>query len=276
MWDGREPTLFSQAVSATLGHAQAVAPPTSEQVAQIVKFETEIFSAQFSDRYAGRLDKNGATGGPINLSAHGNDAPAFTPVVFDEFEGWAAPTGPGAAQRASIFRGQRLFHGVGGVEGSRGGFIVSNVAGFNDAIGVPALPGSCATCHNFAHAGSDVFLPAQRDIGTAGHAAQIGGPPPARDLPVFELTCPKGSFLWDPQLTTVTTNDPGKALITGKCRDIGGVTIPSLRALAAHEPYFHDGSAASIADVVDFYDRRFGIGLTDQEKKDLVNFLNAL
>jgi len=32
-----------------------------------------------------------------------------------------------------------------------------------------------------------------------------------------------------------------------------------------------DGSAATLLDVVNFYNQRFGIGFTDQQKKDLVN-----
>ena len=51
---------------------------------------------------------------------------------------------------------------------------------------------------------------------------------------------------------------------------------PILRGLAARAPYFHNGSAATLPDVVDFYDRRFRIGLTDREKSDLAAFLNAL
>jgi cytochrome c peroxidase len=64
--------------------------------------------------------------------------------------------------------------------------------------------------------------------------------------------------------------------VTGKCADIGRFTVPQLRALAAREPYFHDGSAKSLAEVVTFYNRRFGIGLTSEEQRDLVNFLAAL
>ena len=70
--------------------------------------------------------------------------------------------------------------------------------------------------------------------------------------------------------------DPGRALISGKCADIGKTKGPILRGLAARAPYFHNGSAATLLDVVDFYDARFHIGFTDQEKQDLVNFLNAL
>jgi cytochrome c peroxidase len=49
-----------------------------------------------------------------------------------------------------------------------------------------------------------------------------------------------------------------------------------LRGLAGRAPYFHNGSAATLQDVVEFYDQRFAIGLTDQDKTDLVAFLKSL
>ena len=70
--------------------------------------------------------------------------------------------------------------------------------------------------------------------------------------------------------------DPGRSLITGKCADMGKVKGPILRGLAARAPYFHNGSAAALSDVVDFYDQRFGIQFTDQQKADLVAFLSSL
>lgn len=75
---------------------------------------------------------------------------------------------------------------------------------------------------------------------------------------------------------TVQTTDPGRALITGQWKDIGRFKGPTLRGLAARPPYFHNGSAPDIAAVVDFYDQRFGIGFTAQEKRDLVAFLRTL
>jgi cytochrome c peroxidase len=66
------------------------------------------------------------------------------------------------------------------------------------------------------------------------------------------------------------------ALISGKCADIGRLTVAPLRGLASRAPYFSDGSAATLLDVVNFYNQRFSIGLTDQDKQDLVNFLSAL
>ncbi len=69
-----------------------------------------------------------------------------------------------------------------------------------------------------------------------------------------------------------TGMDPGYARrsATGKYR-----TTP-LRALWQHPPYFHDGSAATLADVVGHYDRVLGLGLTDRQKADLVEFLKSI
>ena len=75
---------------------------------------------------------------------------------------------------------------------------------------------------------------------------------------------------------TVQTTDPGRAMITGKWSDIGKFKGPILRGLAARAPYFHNGSAATLEEVVEFYDTRFNIGLTADERSDLVAFLRAL
>jgi cytochrome c peroxidase len=93
--------------------------------------------------------------------------------------------------------------------------------------------------------------------------------PPAldvSDLPLFKLSCPGQAVV----------TDLGRALITGKCADVGKFKGPILRGLAARAPYFHNGSAATLTDVVNFYDKRFKIGFTQQQKQDLVNFLNTL
>jgi cytochrome c peroxidase len=52
--------------------------------------------------------------------------------------------------------------------------------------------------------------------------------------------------------------------------------VPRLRGLAARAPYFHGGSAATLADVVAFYNLRFNMGLSAQDKQDLINFLGTL
>jgi len=96
----------------------------------------------------------------------------------------------------------------------------------------------------------------------------IGTVSPSDDLPSYVLHCNDD--------TEVTVSDPGRALVTGKCADIGKFKVPGIRGLAARAPYFHNGSAATLLDVVNFYDQRFNMGLTDEEKADLVAFMNTL
>ena len=43
-----------------------------------------------------------------------------------------------------------------------------------------------------------------------------------------------------------------------------------------HAPYFHDGSAATLDDVVRIYDTRRSLGLTAEQKGDLVQYLKSL
>jgi cytochrome c peroxidase len=63
---------------------------------------------------------------------------------------------------------------------------------------------------------------------------------------------------------------------TGKWNDIGRFKVPTLRGLAARPPYFHNGAAESLIDVVQYYDQTFSLRLTTQEQNDLVAFLAAL
>ncbi|HKP49099.1 MAG TPA: c-type cytochrome, partial [Gemmatimonadales bacterium] len=49
-----------------------------------------------------------------------------------------------------------------------------------------------------------------------------------------------------------------------------------LRALWQHAPYFHDGSAATLNDVVDRYDSAKNLQLTPAQKVDLVEYLKSL
>ncbi|HYU81211.1 MAG TPA: hypothetical protein VFA31_00585, partial [Candidatus Polarisedimenticolia bacterium] len=72
------------------------------------------------------------------------------------------------------------------------------------------------------------------------------------------------------------TTDPGRSLITGLWGDVGKFKGPVLRAVATRAPYFHNGSAKDLGEVVDFYNTRFGIGFTRQEKADLIAFLRTL
>lgn len=74
----------------------------------------------------------------------------------------------------------------------------------------------------------------------------------------------------------VRTTDPGRAMSSGKIADVGKFKPPILRGLPARSPYFHAGVADGIDKLISFYDARFNIGLTDQEREDLAAFLEAL
>lgn len=274
MWDGREPTFEHQATDATLGHAQATQAPTEAQVKQIVAFETRMFNGQ-------QIDNTGST--PIDLSIGANGGPAYastvvaggaSPRVFNIFDGYRSNTGsaPSDKIRKSILRGQEIFN--------TRTFTISNVAGHNNAVDTPdTVTGTCASCHNQLNAGSSRLPHSQRDIGiggTAGGSNQVrNGPAPSTDLPIFEVTCRPG-FTTAFNGTAVQTNDPGLALITGRCADVGRFTVPTLRAMASRAPYFHDGSAQTLGDVIDFYKKRFNVNLKGGEHDDLLNFLAAL
>ena len=278
MWDGREPSLAQQSADATLIQAQANAAPSADQQDQIVAFETGIFTAQIFDYQAGNLNAAGASGGPVALSLEianffiGVNDPLglnpkgtpFNPNIFDLYKSPISGfEDDGALQRASIARGEVVFNTT--------PININGVAGLNDVLHMDTVPGFCGTCHDAPDVGNhSVKAPLNIGIANAGTNA-----PPALDisgLPVFTLNCTAGPLSGQ----TFVVTDPGRALITGNCADIGKVKGPILRGLAARAPYFHNGSAATLMDVVNFYDQRFNLGFTDEQKQDLVNFLNAL
>jgi len=281
MWDGRETVkgqaivddLATQANDATTGHAQG-APLSLTQARDIVKFETGLFTAQTFDYGAGSLRGNGALGGPAALSTQPfcigiNDPLNLLPVmpgacptssgglnpnVFTIFNAWDLALLP---QRRSIARGEALFN--------TRSFAIDNVGGLNGGADDPikgSFNGTCTICHDTPNSGNhSISMPL--NIGLTGADRRTP------DLPLYTLRNKTTQ-------ESVTTTDIGRAMVSGKWSDIGKFKGPILRGLAARAPYFHNGSAATLEEAVDFYDTRFHIGLTTQEKKDLVAFLNAL
>ena len=271
MWDGREASLQSQSIDATLGHAQALNPPSTPQVNQIVSFESSIYDAQEFDFEAGLLHSHGATGGPQALSQQDffigiNDSlsAGFDPNVFTLYDAWQNQPNP---ERASVARGETIFN--------TRQFVISGVNGLNlfstDPLGANDLTtGTCTTCHDSPNVGNHSKKLAL-NIGVADAI------PPVLDvsgLPVFTVACTDTTGPLAGQIFKVT--DLGRAMISGSCADVGKVKGPILHGLAARAPYFHNGSAATLADVVNFYDQRFAIGFTEQDKQDLVAFLSVL
>jgi hypothetical protein len=258
---------------------QGLAPTAAQQQA-IVEFEMGLSTAQSEDQGAGSLAAQGAAGGPENVDAQSffigvndpvglnpSNAP-FTSVVFNIFDAWKTAGNP---HRASIARGQEIFNtrtftvsGVGGINGAT----FTNTA-TNTSVTVPdSIVATCGICHDNPNGGNH-STSAPLNIGIATADTPTVNPLDLGYLPRITLRNIH-------TLETVTTTDPGRAMITGKFADIGRFKGPLLRGLAARAPYFHNGAAQTLLDAVNFYDVRFQIGLSAQEKADLVAFLNSL
>ena len=295
MWDGREATvsavpanprdvdnsgiqasqadapvrinMLTQSNNATRGHAQGARDLTAAERAAIVDFQMNLVVAQERDNVAGALNLAGATGGPqplrtlnsffgINDSHGGNPfGTAFNQSAMTMFNAWAGLTGSTQNnRRAAIARGQTVFN----TKTIR----ISGVRGVNDALGVATLNGTCTTCHTHPNVGNHTdILPLDLGLINPAEGDNV--------LPVFRITCRATGVQEE-------VTDLGRAIITGKCADLGKMKGPTLRGLSARAPYFHNGSADSLDEVISFYDRRFHIGFTTQEVADLKAFLQTL
>lgn len=282
MWDGRETLknpdgtfqpilndLAHQAMDATTGHAQGPVP-TPQQVQQIIDFETKIYTAQVRDRDAGDLNDDGAKGGPFPLAKQefylGINDPlgadptgeAFTSTIFTLYDKWAQISNRRydeyTAARRAVARGQHLFNTL--------NIPITDVAGLNDVLKLPVINGFCGTCHDSPNVGNH-SVPAPLNIGLVDASRRTP------DLPLITVVCNATG-------EQMQVTDLGRAMVTGKCADIGKFKGPILRGLAGRAPYFHNGSAATLMDAVNFYDTRFNLSLSQQDKDDLVAFLKTL
>lgn len=285
MWDGREvnpatpmtianslslnqtilnASLMHQALDATNGHAQASLDLTPEQQQSIVDFEMGLSTAQQFDYHAGDLSSGGAQGGPeaipglpfyIGVNDNVNDPNGpFNPNAMRLYDAWLNSPN---AYRQSVARGEVLF--------DTKPIVISGVKGLNDNpyFGSPAVvTGTCTTCHNTPGTGNH-SLAVALDIGLTDASRRTP------DMPLYTLrNLSTGA--------TIQTTDPGLALSTGKWKDIARFKGPILRGLAGRAPYFHNGSAKDLATVLDFYQSRFGVTFTTQERTDLIAFLKTL
>ena len=141
-------------------------------------------------------------------------------------------------KRAAIARGQKIFNNP------------------------TSTGGRCSFCHSVANVGNNAD---GRFFNVSVSSPDIRTP----DMPLYTLRNLETGEVRE-------TTDPGRALITGLWSDVDRFKPPSLRGLAARAPYFHNGSAATLADVVAHYEAFVGFDFTEQERADLVAFLEAL
>jgi cytochrome c peroxidase len=152
-----------------------------------------------------------------------------------------------------------LFDGWAGDDNPRRAQIARGQDVFNNTN---AGGGRCGACHNAANNGTNtnnlLF-----DIGTASAAARTP------DLPLY-------TFRHRTTGETRQLTDAGRGNVTGLWSDLGRFKTPTLRALAARAPYFHNGIAPTLESVIRFYEQHLGFVFTDQERADLLAFLTAL
>lgn len=292
MWDGRETpvdpasplcvsftatcyasardSLIRQAITAGRGHQQMTSDFSAADLDAIVRFESGLFTAQKTDHRAGELNAAGATGGPAALAQtdfwfgmnnfesgdYRSGAP-FSTRVFTSFDAWNGagnladpgldPTAAAAQVQArrAVARGQELFNN-------------RVVPGMNPS----SIERTCSGCHGARNVGSN-STPLLVNIGSSDASRRTP------DLPLYTLRNRQTG-------QTLQTTDPGAAMVSGRWSDIGKFKVPVLRGLAARPPYFHDGSAATLRDVVLFYNDRFQMNLSAQEVDDMTAFLAAL
>jgi cytochrome c peroxidase len=237
-WDGGNSVgadahagLLNQAGRNISGAQAGPTPAPTPVVQEIVAFEESLFTAQLLVPGAGRLDLDGARGGPEALAGMPRAAGRF-----DLFDAWAGSANP---FRAQIARGQEVF---------------------NNKLNTNGV--SCNSCHNAVNMGTNVnnllfdVRVAAPDVRTA-------------DMPLYTF---RNRLTGETRQLT----DAGAGNITGRWRDLGRFKTPTLRALAARAPYFHNGSAATLEGVVRHYEEFLGFGFSPEERADLVAFLNAL
>jgi cytochrome c peroxidase len=271
MWDGRETQphhsihfdLREQADHANQTHVEAIGGLASAQKAELSAFGVEQVTAQNIDLTAGPLDALAAQGGPSLLATLSftpglNDPflPGFDGNVFTLFSAWrlVSTATPDGKARRDTEAGERLF--------DQRVFIATGVAGLNDDLGVDELAVTCSTCHANPNVGNH---PVARffDIGVSDASRR------QPELPLYTLRNVTTGELRQ-------TTDPGRALVSGRWRDIGRMKPPILRGIATRSPYFHNGLFADIHDLMDFYDQRFSIGFTATEREQLARFLESL
>lgn len=140
--------------------------------------------------------------------------------------------------------------------------------------------GGCIQCHNGPLASDQKFY----SLGVPENEV-------FRTEPLYQITqrwehYQKGVFEKDYR---GADKDLGLYYITKNPKDVGKFRTPSLRELKYTAPYMHDGIFYTLDEVVEFYNKGGGdlnwpnksplitpLGLTDQEKKDLVAFLESL
>ena len=140
----------------------------------------------------------------------------------------------------------------------------------------------CTTCHLVMAKHAPLTDDAFHDTGTAWANAML-----RQSATSKVLIAPGVAVQVDAGLQRPARNDLGRYEATGLAEDRWKIRTPTLRNVAVTAPYMHDGSLATLTDVIEFYDRGGvphegldprirALGLSPPDKLALVDFLHAL
>jgi len=243
-------------VGGTQLHGQTTYVPTDAEQNQAADFMLFNFFAQVEDDEAGRLDADGARGGPVNLANqewfvginHASTGPT-TRKVFDLYDAWIGAD-------ADFDHGRGHCHDRG--EAKRRALIAEGQEIFN--FRENANGGTCSGCHNSPNVGTRSVYQLF-DIGIVDK---------------FDAELPRIHIRNKTTNAERVVTNLGRGASTGLWSDVGKMAVPILRGLASRAPYFDSGQAKTLMDVVNHYDQHFNFAFTDHEKEALVAFLSSL
>lgn len=243
-WDGRELTLESQSVQPLINpieHGFADHPAVVARLRQLTEYEP-LFEDAFGSK-------------KITIERVGQAIATFERELISlnaPFERFMA--GDSSAISASAQRGWKLFNGKARCNTCHGHIEVLPL--FTDDL-----------FHNIGvGVGSIKFEQVARNA-----AAEVAA---GRTLDGLALNAAEASEL-------------GRFIVTLEPKDMGAFKTPQLRNVELTAPYMHDGSEATLEDVIAYYDRggndnpyldggMRSLGLAEQEKQDLVEFMKTL
>ena len=117
------------------------------------------------------------------------------------------------------------------------------------------------------------FLPNPK-LGAGGRLTKNASEAARRGEALFNRPFPH-----DAAMSCAGCHRPDAAFVDHQLHDIGSgglVKTPTLINANFNAPYFHDGRFDSYGEVVDYFDKQFALGLKDNERADLVAYLDAV
>jgi len=140
--------------------------------------------------------------------------------------------------------------------------------------------GNCANCHEISFDNALFMDNRFYNIG-------VGSQRINKQLDDIVIALKSGKKIESIGLTAEQESELGRFNVTHIISDIGKFKTPTLRNISLTAPYMHDGSIQTLEQVVDYYDKGekhnafvdaafFPLNFTQQEKKDLVEFMKAL